>query len=476
MTNRTYLLALALIAATLFIALPTKSSAQTFTTLINFRITNGAYPNTSMIQGIDGNLYGTTSGGGSRSCGGCGVIFRMTSSGILSIVSEFDANPDGEYPSALMQTANGDFYGTTVYGGANNDGTVFEISPSGSFTLLHTFDYTDDGTPTAGLVQGPDGNLYGGTYSGGANYDGTIFAITPQGTLTTLHNFNGTDGDGSEGALVLATNGNFYGTTHEGGTSTACTRGCGTVFTVTPEGTLTSLHSFDGSDGSSPMAGLVQGNDGNFYGTTSLGGLYNGGTVFKMSPAGSLTTIHNFCSNPPTCTDGANPDSALVLGTDGSFYGTTVSGGAFSSICRGPCGTVFKITSSGTLTILHSFQLTDGDAPYGGLVQATNGTFYGTTQEGGTHGQGTIFSISTGLGPFVETNPAFGRVGTSAIILGNNLTGTTAVTFNGTAAAFTVISSSAIKATVPDGATTGTVEVTTLTGVLNSNTKFRVLP
>jgi uncharacterized repeat protein (TIGR03803 family) len=193
-----------------------------------------------------------------------------------------------------------------------------------------------------------------------------------------------------------------------------------------------------------------------------------------MTPAGSLTTIYNFCSNPPTCTDGENPDAALVQGTDGDFYGTTVSGGAFG-ICDGPCGSVFKITSGGTLTTLHSFDVTDGEAPYGGLVQATNGTLYGTTQNGGTRGQGTIFSLSTGLGPFVETNPAFGRVGISIFILGNNLAGTTAVTFNGTSAAFTVVSSSAIKASVPVGASTGIVEVTTPTGILKSNTKFRVV-
>jgi uncharacterized repeat protein (TIGR03803 family) len=163
-----------------------------------------------------------------------------------------------------------------------------------------------------------------------------------------------------------------------------------------------------------------------------------------------------------------------MVRTDGGLYGTTVSGGVL--FCQSPCGTVFKITSSGALTTLHSFYSTDGAAPYGGLVQATNGTFYGTTQNGGTRGQGTIFSLSTGLGPFVETNPAFGKVGTSAIILGNNLTGTTAVTFNGTAASFKVVSSSAIKTTVPAGATSGTVQVTTPTGTLNSNTIFRVMP
>jgi uncharacterized repeat protein (TIGR03803 family) len=304
MANRSALLAASLIFLSLAVAAP--STAQTFTTLINFRFTNGAYPRASMTQGIDGNLYGTTSGGGSKNCGGCGTVFRVTPSGIMSVIAEFDDDPDGESPSALLQTANGNFYGTTIYGGANNDGTIFEISPSGSLMLLHTFDYTDDGTPLAGLVEGPNGNLYGTTISGGPNYDGTIFAVTPEGTLTTLHDFDGVDGNGSASALVLAENGNFYGTTSEGGTSTSCTRGCGTVFTVTPKGTLTSLHSFDGSDGSSPLAGLVQGTDGNFYGTTSLGGLYDGGTVFKITPAGSLTTIYNFCSNPPTCTDGAN--------------------------------------------------------------------------------------------------------------------------------------------------------------------------
>jgi uncharacterized repeat protein (TIGR03803 family) len=279
---------------------------------------------------------------------------------------------------------------------------------SGTFTTLYNFGFLPSGSfPRAALVEGTDGNFYGTTYYGGTNscifggtdYGcGTIFKITPTGTLTTLHSFDGTDGELPEAALVLGADGNFYGTT-EAGANGACDGGCGTAFKMTPSGTLTTLHSFDSTDGANPEAGLIRATDGNFYGTTYAGGIHNDctsascGTVFKITPAGVLTTLHSFDS-----TDGANPIAALIQATDGNFYGSTGSGGANFR------GTIFRITTSGTLTTLHAFDGTDGSIPTA-LIQDTNGTFYGTTILGGNDNYhfcqgtcGTIYSLSVGVG------------------------------------------------------------------------------
>jgi len=205
---------------------------------------------------------------------------------------------------------------------------------------------------------------------------------------------------------------------------------------------------------------------------TDLGGANNQGTVFKITLSGALTTLYSFCSQTG-CTDGSNAN-ALVQATDGDFYGTTYSGGANNQ------GTIFKITPSGALTTLYSFcsqtGCTDGQNPVAGLVQATNGKFYGTTPIGGTLGEGTVFSLSVGLGPFVETRPTSGMVGEVVKILGTDLTNATSVSFNGAGAVFEVVSSSEITATVPTGATTGRVQVITPRGTLTSNVPFRVLP
>jgi uncharacterized repeat protein (TIGR03803 family) len=230
------------------------------------------------------------------------------------------------------------------------------------------------------------------------------------------------------------------------------------------------------------------------YGTTcgyacgsGAGTVFQGdGTVFKITPGGTLATLYSFCSQS-ACADGEYPDAGLVRGTDGNFYGTTYSGGAGAN---GGGGTLFRITPDGTLTTLYSFcsqgtpeyPCKDGASPFAGLVQATDGNFYGTTYSGGasracgTYGCGTVFSLSVGLAPFVETQPTSGWVGAAVKILGTNLTGATRVMFNGHAAVFTVVSSSLITTTVPAGATTGAVEVVTPSGALSSNVPFRVVP
>jgi uncharacterized repeat protein (TIGR03803 family) len=408
-----------LLCATTAIAL----RAQTFTTLHSFNLTDGAAPWAGLVQASDGKLYGTTRGGGAKNYG---AVFRITPSGTLTTRHSFCSQygcPDGAYPYAgLVQATDGNFYGTTFKGGAHTYGTVFKISPSGSLTPLYSFCSKSgcaDGTFPAGLVQATNGNFYGTTVGGGAHVRGTVFKITPSGTLTTLYSFCSksgcTDGTDPHAGLVQATDGKFYGTTYVGGATNH-----GTVFKITPSGTLTTLHSFDGTDGGYPeAAALIQATDGNLYGTTPPGGAHGVGTVFKITPSGSLTTLYSFCSKV-NCTDGQYPEAALV--------------------------------------------------------QDTNGTFYGTTLEGGTHTYGTVFSLSVGLGPFVETQTTSGKVGAAVKILGTNLTGATSVTFNGTAAVFKVVSSSEITTTVPAGATTGKVKVVTPSGTLFSNVPFRVVP
>jgi uncharacterized repeat protein (TIGR03803 family) len=469
--------------------------AQTLTTLHSFDGRDGDGPN-GLVQATDGNLYGTSSGGGAN---GYGTIFKITPGGTLTTTHSFDFT-DGSGPSALVQGTDGNFYGTTSWGGANSCviegtdygcGTIFKITPSGTLTTLYSFDGTDGLEPFA-LVQATDGNLYGTTFWGGANDNtlcqispyygsvgcGTVFKITPGGALTTLYNFcskiNCADGANPFAGLVQATDGNFYGTTQSGGTA-----GSGSVFKTTPSGTLTTLGSFDGTDGWGPN-GLVQATDGNFYGTTLSGGLppFPGGTVFKITASGTLTMLYSFCPQSG-CTDGWHP-AGLVQATDGNFYGMTGSGGAN---CEVGCGTVFRITPSGTLTTSYSFcsqsGCTDGANPTG-LVQDTNGKFYGTTFDGGASsacsgGCGTIFSLSVGLGPFVETQPTSGKVDAAVEILGTDLTGATTVGFDGKAADFKVVSSSLITTKVPAGATTGKVKVVTPSLLLLSNVNFRVL-
>ncbi len=454
------------------------SGLQAFTTLASFNGTGGANPYAGLVQATNGDLYGTTEAGGAN---GYGTVFKITPSGTLTTLYSFCSQsgcPDGSYPEGgLVQATNRDLYGTTYSGGANGGGTIFKITPSGTLTTLYSFcsksACTDGQYTYAGLVQAANGDLYGTTAEGGANCFpyaclGTVFKITTGGTLTTLYSFCSQSGcaDGYEpfAGLVQAANGDLYGTTYFGGAS-----GAGTVFKITPSGTLTTLYSF--SDGQT-YAGLVQAADGDLYGTTYSGGANGGGTIFKITPSGTLTTLYSFCSQSG-CTDGEHSRAGLVQATDGDLYGTTVNGGANGD------GTIFKITPSGTLTTLYSFcsqsGCTDGEIPLAGLVQATDGDLYGTTEVGGLVYGGAVFSLSVGLGPFVETLPTSGKVGATVEILGTNLTGATSVSFNGTAAtAFAVVSPSLITTTVPAGATTGTVQVVTPNGTLSSNVPFRV--
>ncbi len=341
--------------------------------------TDGSSPAAALVQGSDGNFYGTTQQGGS---GQGGTVFQMTPAGVVTTLYNFGDGTDGFLPNALVQGSDGNFYGTTQQGGTNGLGTVFQMTSTGVLTTLYSFDGAIHGFLPNTLVQGVDGNFYATTQQGGTSGVGTLFQVTPAGALTTLYNFGGdTDGSSPAAALVQGSNGNFYGTTQQGGAFQA-----GTVFQVTPAGVVTTLYNFSGTtDGGSPAAALVQGSDGNFYGTTQQGGSGQGGTVFQVTPAGVVTTLYNFGGG----TDGGSPAAKLVQGSDGNFYGTTQQGGVNGF------GTVFQVTLAGTLTTLYSFDGTTHGFLPNALVQGNDGNFYGTTQHGGANGFGTVFQITS---------------------------------------------------------------------------------
>jgi hypothetical protein len=520
-------LALAGVLVPTVIATQSAQAETTFKVLYDFNTADG--PNAGLaglIQGMNGYFYGTTQSGGLYSSGS---VFEMTPSGTPTTIFSFCYPPqDGCLnafaPGALVLGANGKIYGTTGVGPIGTTGIVFVTTPSSGETGVIAELQPETGAlgvnatgayPVGALAQATNGNIWGVDQGGGAFGQGTIFEVSPNKTgIYALASFaciepNCNDGVEVAAGLVQGTDGNFYGTSWLGGTGAfGGGQYGGSIFRITPgvSGSLTTLYSFctlsDCTDGQAPMGALVQGADGNFYGTTAWGGTgtacSNGaqiilgcGTVFEITPSGVLTTLYNFCSQRVNgvCADGQNPDAGLLQGSDGNFYGTTQDGGsAPSANCSdNPCGTIFEITPapSGTLTTLFSFcynHVSDGCPSGGGpvapLVQYTNGDFYGTTTEVGSinTGNGTVFRLSTGLGPFVKTLPTSGLVGAAVKILGTGLTGATGVTFNGAAATFTVVSSALITATVPAGATSGAVQVTTPSGTLSGNVSFVVTP
>jgi uncharacterized repeat protein (TIGR03803 family) len=349
----------------------------TFTNLISFNYTNGAAPNGGLMQGMDGDFYGTTFSGG---LGGYGTVFKITPSGNFSSMISFGGTNGAGPRAGLVQGSDGNFYGTTYDGGSNNFGTIFQATTNGALTTLVTLSFDGGGYPIAGLIQGHDGNFYGTTAIGGTNSGGTAFQVTTNGTLATLVSFGSTGNAANSpyAGLVQGIDDNLYGTTYQGGTNNF-----GIIFKVTTNGTFTVLHSFAGTnDGANPYAGLVQGMNGDFYGTTFFGGTNGYGTVFQSETNGTLTTLVSFNN-----TNGADPQAGLVQGVDGNFYGTTANGGTNGY------GTVFKLETNGTLTTLVSFNGTNGASPLAGLIQGADGNLYGTTANGGANGYGTIFRL-----------------------------------------------------------------------------------
>jgi uncharacterized repeat protein (TIGR03803 family) len=312
---------------------------------------------------------------------------QATAADILKTLHTFAGTGgfDGSQPeSGLIQATNGIFYGTTYTGGGSDLGTVFSITGAGTLSTVYNFGGTGDGAnPEAGVIQGSDGFLYGTTYAGGSSAAGTVFKVGTTGGLTTLHYFTGgSDGGFPQAGIVQGSDGNYYGTTSGGGTS-----GEGAIFVVFPSGEFLPEYSFTGGlGGSSPKATLVQGTDGNFYGTTYSGGVGNDGTVFRYSLGNGFVPLYSFTGGE----DGANPQGALVEGSDSNYYGTTFNGAA-------GFGTVYRINANGDLTVLWIFgDMSDGGNPAAGMILGDDGNFYGTTSTGGNNGAGTIFKITKG--------------------------------------------------------------------------------
>ena len=453
----------------LLIAAATASFAQTFTTLVNFDGTNGVSPYTWLIQGTDGNFYGTTQYGGSLHFG---TVYKVNSAGALTTLATFDG-PNGRLPTGLLLASDANIYGTTIYGGPNSAGTFFRIDSQGVLTSLASFQGI--GNPWGKMIQATDGNIYGETTESGINFGGTIVKVTPSG-ITNFYEFCSlpgcADGDLPSGSLIQATDGNLYGTDLSRGKGQ-----WGTVFRVTLGGASTPIYNFcslaNCADGYN-SGGVIEGSDGNLYGTTANGGSYSQspcsvlgcGTVFKITPDGAFSLLYTFCSQA-NCNDGHGP-GVLIQATDGNFYGMTSYGGSDG------IGTIYRISSSGQFTKLHDFTGADGSDPYWNLLQATDGNFYGTTTTGGSGGYGTVFRLSTGLAPFVHPMQSSGKVGQTGGILGQGFIGTTGVFLNGTPAPFTIVSDTYILATVPSGATSGYITVQTPSGTLSSDVVFHV--
>ena len=470
---------LVMAVAALLLILAVSMQAQTYTTLGNFVGFNGSIPLFgSLVQATNGNYYGTTESGGKNNLG---AVFQLSSSGTLDSISIYSFCSltnctDGFYPyTTPILASDGKLYGVTGAGGGNNAGTVYRLTVGGQLTTVYSFCVALpclDGASPVGLVQGSDGNFYGVAGGGGANSDGTFFELTSTGQFKVLHNFCNqpgcTTGSVPDASPMQATNGNFYGTTSQGGF-----HGGGVVYEITPGGTYKALYNFcsqpNCADGNYPQSALVQDAAGNFYGTTTYGGAFGNGTVFKITPSDEYTVLHSFSG---TGIDGEYPQSALTLANDGNLYGTTTNGTDTAY------GSIYDIAADGTYTSLYDFCNASICSPYDaayGLTQGTNGTFYGATADGGSHDLGVVYSFSNNLEPLVKTVPVAAKVGARVIILGNNLTGSTSVTFNGVSAAFTVNASTYITATVPAGATTGPVSVVTPTGTLNSTPAFQVV-
>ncbi len=355
------------------------ADGSNFSLLHSFTGSDGYYPYAGLLQGVDGALYGTTVDDGGR---GIGTIYRLTSDGSsFTQVHNFsiDSN-NGAFPYAsLLQGADGALYGTTTQGNYPAiGGIVFRLAPDGSYSLLHSFTGSDGAYPYAGLLQGADGALYGTTNRGGTSDHGTVFSLTADGSYSLLYNFNGFDGYAPYAGLLQGADGAFYGTlSYSYG---------GTVFHLTADGSSFSLlHQFDFSDGSRPYAALIKGADGALYGTTYQGGTYDRGTVFRLATDGSFSLLHSFTGSG---SDGAYPYAGLLQGMDGALYGTTFYGGSNG------VGTVFRLATDGSLSLLHSFTGSDGAYPYAGLLQGANGALYGTTVAGGSNNSGTVFRLA----------------------------------------------------------------------------------
>ncbi|PSR56768.1 hypothetical protein AHMF7605_26365 [Adhaeribacter arboris] len=348
--------------------------------IYNFTRNEGYRPYGDLLQGPDGNFYGMTYYGGTFDKG---TVFKLTPTGTHTVLHNFNGTSRGGWPTGNLVLGNdGNYYGLTTSAGANQLGTVFKITPTGAFTLLHTFELATGGTPVGSLVKGKDGNFYGVTTAGGDNYSGTIFRITAKGIYKVLHHY-GFDaiGDTPKRSLILGKDGNLYGTTMNGGDWFN-----GTIYKVTPNGTVSALHAFSPTEDGGRASGLMQASDGYLYGMNEIGGPQGDGVIYRILPNGS-----NFKKlvDLPGSFGGVAPRGGLTQGRDGFFYGMTEWGGEFNH------GTIFRLCSDGSYKILRSLDdVNDGGYPRGDLLLGKDGNFYGLTSHGGVNGSGTYFRMT----------------------------------------------------------------------------------
>src|SRR5450755_2310709 len=439
-------------------------TAQTYKVVVDFTSQSPSLlaVGPAAAQGRDGNFYGTSVTGGTNDLG---TVFKITPSGTLATLYSFDGTV-GEYPyGGLTLGADGNFYGAANRGGPSGFGSIFKITPTGVVTALHSFTNYGEGTnPSSAPVQGADGNFYGSTSGvdvSTTEASSTIYKLTPAGVFTVLHTLApGTDGS-SAGPVILGADGSFYGGTASGGTN-----GWGTLFKVTPGGAFTLLHTFSNSADGRQGATLAQAANGTFYGATYLGGANGVGVVIKITSTGTFTKLHDLNGT----TDGSNVTGNMFLGTDGNFYNVAASNGANSG------GTIFKVSPAGVFTKVLDFGGANlGVTPGTGLIQATSGLFYGSTQNGGTGNASVFYSLNESLSAFASLVSTSGRVGSKIGILGQGFSASSVVKFNGVkATTVTRTGTTFLLATVPAGATNGFVTVTTGATTLTSSRKFVV--
>jgi uncharacterized repeat protein (TIGR03803 family) len=467
---------LSLIAgALLFVA---AANAQTYKMLYTYPNTDvndsGITWPSVLSQGQDGDLYSTIQTNGTTTYG---TVYKMTTRGAYSAIYTFctEAAPctlTGGYPTGGVTLGfDGNLWGTTSGGGKDGAGTVFKVTPAGALTKVYDFtNGKDDSAPNYPPLQGQDGNMYGVSEEQYNTQYGSFFKLTTKGAISP-HPFDYTNGAGPN-LPAQGNDGNFYGTAQYGGDATCR---CGVVYRATAGGTVTVLHKFTGYvsstvyDGYRPIGVLVQDSDGNFYGTTYQGGKFNYGTVFKITPAGSYTLLYSFGS---VTGDALQPIAALTVGTDGNLYGAASKGG------KAGYGALYEITTAGKEKLLYSFcvvSCTDGYVPTTPLVLHTDGVFYGNTA-GSSLGGSVFYSLATGLKPFVKLVTWSAKVGATVEILGQGFTSATGVTFDGVAAKFDNISDTYMTAVVPAGAKTGVVTVKTFTSTMTGDRTLLVVP
>jgi uncharacterized repeat protein (TIGR03803 family) len=397
-----------------FIATPTSRAAVTYTVVYNFGGTAGANPIAGVILDPEGNMYGTTYNGGL----GYGVVFKLSPSGTETVLYSFTGGADGGQPAApLIRDSAGNLYGTTsAYGLCAYCGTVFKLDTTGTLTTLYSFTGgADGGYPLAGVIMDSSGNLYGTTYSGGiltgtcatiGEYPvagcGVIFELETSGTEKVLYTMTGnTDGANAGAGVIRDSEGNIYATDEDA----AKCYGCGVAFKLSATGTYTLLHEFGGgTDGFMPMASLVEDSSGNLYGSTEYGGITGGvctssgcGVVFEINSAGTESVLYKFTGG----SDGAKLACNLIRDSAGNLYGTTYTGGSTAGNCESigdtdipGCGTVFKLGTTGALTVLHQFTVGGGANSAAGLTPGPGDVFYGTTEHGGTLHGGVVFKLT----------------------------------------------------------------------------------